>query len=243
MTSTSPYTIHNHDLLLDNPSGRYVLRIRDLAQEDKPRERLIREGPAALSSNELLAVLLVTGTTKEGILQMTSRVLAEYGERSIFACTDAKTLSNDLDIPLTKATQIIAAGELGRRFYQRSGSGAVIRSAEDVFAYVADMRSLTKEHLRGLYLNAHYQVIHDEVISIGTMDANIIHPREVFKPALQYSAAGVVLVHNHPSGVVTPSAMDLVVTSQLKEAGRIFGIDLVDHVIVTKDAFSSIISG
>ncbi|MBI5405817.1 DNA repair protein RadC [Candidatus Kaiserbacteria bacterium] len=238
-----PYTIQNRDLILDNPSGQYVLRVRDLAQEDKPRERLVKDGPAALSSNELLAVLLVTGTTKEGILQMTSRIIAEYGEKSIFARTDAKTLSSDLDIPLTKAAQIVVAGELGRRFYQRSGSGAIIRAAADVFAYVADMRSLTKEHMRGIYLNTHYQVVHDEVISIGTVDANIVHPREVFKPALQYSAAGVVLVHNHPSGVVTPSAMDLVITSQLKEAGRIFGIDLIDHVIVTADGFSSIIAG
>jgi len=102
------------------------------------------------------------------------------------------------------------------------------------------MRTLSKEHLRGIYLNAHHKVIHDEVISIGTVNANIIHPREVFKPALEYSAAAVVLVHNHPSGEVGPSDADVDVTKQLIEAGKLLGIALVDHVIVTKDTFQSI---
>ncbi|MFZ1988002.1 MAG: DNA repair protein RadC [Minisyncoccia bacterium] len=239
--NTSTYTLTNHDLVLDNVNKKYVLRVRDLPEDEKPRERLVAEGPAVLSSSELLSVLLVTGTKKEGVLEMTSRVLKEYGEKSLFSQTNAKAMAEHLSIPLTKATQIVAAGELGRRFYKRNGAGAaVIRTAEDVFAYTADMRTLAKEHLRGIYLNAHYQVIHDEVISIGSIDANIVHPREVFKPALEYSAAAVILVHNHPSGVSTPSEMDVVVTKQLAEAGRIFGIDLIDHVVVTESGFMSV---
>jgi DNA repair protein RadC len=220
---------------------RYQLTIRDLPIEEKPREKMLTYGPGALSIQELLAVVLMTGTTKEGVLEMTSRIMQEYGERSVLAATDANVLSTDLSIPITKAAQIIACGELGRRFYKRNRNGApVIRTAEDVYAHTLDMRNFTKEHLRGLYLNTHYQLVHDETISIGTIDASIVHPREVFRPALAYSAAAVILVHNHPSGNPEPSAADVAITTQLRDAGRLLGIDLIDHVIVTADTFTSI---
>jgi DNA repair protein RadC len=235
------YQIHNHDAVLDNTAKNYVLRVRDLPDDQKPRERLIAHGPGILSVAELLAIILTTGTTKEEVLTMSSRILKEYGEKSLLSRTDAKELVADLDIPITKAAQIVACGELGRRFYRRNSAGqAVIRTAKDIFAYTVDMRMLPKEHLRGIYLNAHYQVIHDEVISIGTLDSNLIHPREVFKPALEYSAAGLILVHNHPSGKAIPSKADCLVTKQIAEAGRLLGIDLIDHVIVTEKSFVSI---
>jgi len=219
----------------------YVLTIRDLPEKDKPREKLLASGPGALSPKELLAIVFEKGTRKEGVLAMTERIAREYGERNIFSQTDAKKLSDDLKIPLTKAMQIVAVGELGRRFFERNRNGAVvIRTAKDVFEYVADMRVLTREHLRGLYLNAHYQLIHDEIISIGTVDANVIHPREVFRPALSCSAVAVILVHNHPSGVLKPSVEDTRITKQIKEAGAVIGIELVDHIIVGKDSFVSI---
>ncbi|MBI2450826.1 MAG: DNA repair protein RadC [Parcubacteria group bacterium] len=219
----------------------YVFTIRDLPNEDRPREKLLALGPGALTPKELLAIVLEKGTRKEGVLAMTERVVREYGESNVFSNTDAKKLSEDLKIPLTKAMQIVAVGELGRRFFERSRNGtAVIRTAKDVFEYVADMRGLSKEHLRGLYLNAHYQLIHDEVISIGTVDANVIHPREVFRPALSCSAVAVILAHNHPSGVLMPSPDDVRITTQIKKAGIIIGIELVDHVIVSKEGFASI---
>ena len=102
------------------------------------------------------------------------------------------------------------------------------------------MCALSKEQLRGLYLDAHYRVIHDEVISVGSVDANIIHPREVFKPALERSASAVILVHNHPSGVVTPSEADVEVTKQLVEASKVLGVTLLDHIVVAKDGYASI---
>src|SRR5665213_1969552 len=183
----APYTLGNHDLILDNPRKRYVLRVRDLPEGERPRERLASEGPGALSVAHLLAIVLGTGTSKEGVLAMSTRILKEYGDRSLLSRTDPKALAEDLGIPLGKATQIVAVGELGRRFYRKNSAGAaVVRTAEDVYAYTVDMRTLPKEHLRGIYLNAHYQVIHDEVLSIGTVDANLIHPREVFKPAFEY---------------------------------------------------------
>jgi len=235
------YLMKNHDLLLSTGTKKYVLKVRDLPSEDKPRERLLMHGPTALSAKELMSVLLSAGTKKEEVMQMSDRILREYGDKSLLSSTDAKQLAEDLDIPLGKAMQIVAAGELGRRYFQKKRNGAaVVRTAQDVFDYTADMRNLTKEHLRGLYLDTHYQVIHDEVLSIGTIDANLIHPREVFRPAIAHAAAAVVLVHNHPSGIVTPSEADRVVTLQVAEAGRVLGIDLIDHVVVTDTDFVSI---
>lgn len=245
------YTIKSEPLVLDKPAlffrgvasadRRYILTIRDLPDEEKPREKLLAHGPSSLTPKELLAIVLEKGTRKEGVLAMTERIVREYGERNVFVNTDAKKLSHDVGIPLNKAMQIVAAGELGRRFFERNRNGAaVIRTAKDAFEYAADMRSLKKEHLRGIYLNAHYQVVHDEIISIGTVDANIVHPREVFRPAISCSAAGVVLVHNHPSQILEPSAEDRRVTKQIKEAGVLIGIELVDHLIVSKDGFKSI---
>lgn len=220
---------------------RYVLTIRDLPNDRKPRERLLREGPGMLSTADLLATLLVTGTSKEGILEMTNRITQEYGDRSLFMSTDAQALAADLDIPIGKALQIVACGELGRRFFRRTRDGApVIRTAKDAFDHVSDMRNLSKEHLRGLYLNAHYQLVHDETISIGTVDANIVHPREVFRPALAYSAAALILVHNHPSGNLLPSDADIQVTKQLYQAGQLLNIELIDHIIVSSESFTSI---
>lgn len=243
MTTTapcSPYALHNHDLILDNPLARYVLKVRDLPAEMRPREKLLQQGPAALTIQELLAIVLVNGTKSEEVLTMAHRILTEYGERNVLNAADPRLLAEQLSIPEGKAMQIVAVGELGRRFFKGSRNGAaVIRTAADVFEYVSDMRRLPKEHLRGLYLNSHYQLVHDETISIGTVDSNLIHPREVFRPAITYGAAGVILVHNHPSGNTAPSVSDRVVTVQLLEAAKLLGIDLVDHVIVTQDSFAS----
>jgi DNA repair protein RadC len=189
------YVMRNHDLLLGTTNKKYMLKVRDLPEADKPRERLLQHGPNALSVQELMAILLSNGTRKEEVLTMSSRIVKEYGERSLLSSTNPEQLAQELDIPIGKAMQIVAAGELGRRYFQKRRNGAaVIRTAKDVYDYTVDMRVLSKEHLRGLYLDTHYQVIHDEVLSIGTIDANLIHPREVFRPALAH-AAGLVIVY------------------------------------------------
>lgn len=228
-------------LTLDNPNKKYILTFHDLPKEEKPREKLSTLGPKALTIAELLAAVLSVGTRKEDVLAMSSRIIKEYGEKSILSVTDPEVLSRDLNIPIVKAMQIVACAELGRRFYEKNdASSPTIRTASDVFEYVKDMRELSKEHLRGIYLNSHYKVVHDEIISIGTVDTSIIHPREVFRPALEYATVAVILVHNHPSGTTTPSDADIAITKQLVEAGKLIGIDLVDHVIVTKHSFASI---
>jgi DNA repair protein RadC len=257
--SAKTYTMKDNDFILshfgkglswggeENVSGStqgdYVLKLKDMPDEKKPRERLLSQGPAALSSVELLAIILSSGSKKEGVMELASRVLKEYGDQTLIGKTDAKSLSETLDIPLGKAMQIVACGELGRRYFDRKYSDLpVIRNAQDVHEYVKDMYALPKEHLRGIYLNTHHRIIHDEVISIGTINSNIVHPREVFRPAIQYGAAGVVLVHNHPSGEVVPSQADIEITKQLIEAGKMVGINLIDHVIVSAEKFTSIIA-
>lgn len=242
-TITLPYKLKDTDLLMvpDFQNHQYVLRVRDLPKEDKPREKMLNASPSSLSMPELLAIILNSGSTKEGVLEMSHRIVREYGTNALLNHTDAKKLSNELNIPLIKATQVVAIGELGRRLYQRNESGlTVLRNANDAYEYLHDMRNLPKEQMRGIYLDTHNRVIHDEVIAIGTVNSNLTHPREVFRPALEYNAAALILAHNHPSGIAEPSQADIEITKQLIEAGKIIGVHILDHVIVTKDGFTSI---
>lgn len=234
------YSISDNDLVLDQVK-KYILRVKDLPEEEKPREKLVKQGPDILSANELLAVVLNVGTKKEEILSMTSRIIKEYGEKNITNEKNPRALEKELAIPLAKACQIVACFELGRRFFLKNNGGSpLIRTAKHVYEYLKDMRELPKEHLRGLYLNSRYRLVHDEVISIGSLTSNIIHPREVFKPAIEYSAAAIIIAHNHPSGNIKPSPSDIEITNQLAKAGRIMGIELLDHVIIAKNKFGSI---
>ncbi len=237
----SMYIIPDTTLILDQCPREYQLMLRDLPPTEKPREKLLAHGPEALSIAELTALVLVTGTTKEDVRTMTQRIVREYGEKNVFEEQNPQKLSDDLNVPIVKACAIVAAGEIGRRLYDRTDSVfTTIRNAQDVYDYLVEMRNLPKEHLRGLYLNIHNRVIRDEVISIGTVNTNIIHAREVFRAAIECNAVAVILVHNHPSGEVTPSIEDITITNQLVQAGKILGIRVLDHVIVTRDAFVSI---
>lgn len=230
------------DLILDAGEKIYELKLRDLPIEEKPREKLIKYGPASLSVAELVAIVLGVGTKREEVLSMSRRLLKEYGENMVVHQKDPRKIMDLLGIPLVKACQVVACFELGRRFFKVADGRkpVILRTAGQVFDYLKDMRDLSKEHLRGLYLDSHYQLIHDEIISIGSLTSNIIHPREVFRPALEYSASAVILAHNHPSGVAKASEADISVTRQIVEAGKILGIGLLDHVIVTKSKFESV---
>src|ERR1700722_582722 len=151
------YAIKTADLVMDIPQSRertYILKLRDLPPGEKPREKMLSQGASALSVSELLSIVLGQGTTKEDVRAMSERVLREYGERTLAGYVDPRTLCADLGIPLNKALQIVAVAELGKRFFKKDGAEtAVIRSGRDAFEYLKDMRNLSKEHLRGLYLN------------------------------------------------------------------------------------------
>lgn len=241
VSAPTKYILRDNDVVLSSLDKEYVLRLRDMDDEEKPREKLMRHGPAMLATTDLLAIILNAGTRKEEVLSMATRVLREYGEKNVVHQKNPVALSSDMNIPIVKACQIIACFELGRRFFRAPSGTTVVRSSKQAFEYLSDMRNLPKEHLRGLYLNSHYRVIHDEVISIGSLTANIIHPREVFRPAIEYSAAAVIVAHNHPSDVSKPNDKDIEITKQLIEAGNILGIDLLDHLIITKNKFVSIL--
>ena len=236
------YRINSRDAVINHGRQYKIMRVKDMADSEKPRERLILEGAGAMSAAELLAIVLGVGTKKEEVFSMASRLMREYGEKGIAYQKDPRVIEKDLGIPLVKACQIVACFELGRRFYQKKPGGSItIRTAQQAYAYLKDMGTLNKEQFRGLYLNSHYQLIHDEVISIGTLDASLVAPREVFRPALEYSAAAIIIAHNHPSGVLKATKADVEITNKLIEAGQILDIEVLDHIIIGKNKFASII--
>lgn len=237
------YTLVDHDTITSDDT-RYILRVRDMPIEDKPREKMMKYGPSTLNMAELVAVLWGVGTRKEDVLEMSRRVLKEYGERAILYETNPVKLAEALMIPQNKAQQLVAGLELGRRYFERRGERPVfVRTARQAYHHLHDMGLLSKEQLRGLYLNSRYQVIHEETISVGSLTSNIVHPREVFQPALERGAVAVIIAHNHPSGDTNPTSHDLEVTSQLRAGGAILGIELLDHLIITRDAYNSLLEG
>lgn len=222
---------------------KYVLKVADMPASDRPREKLLGSGPKNLNLTELLAIIINSGTKKEEVMSMASRLLAEYGEKNITKQTDPQVLAKEMDLPLVKACQLVACFELGRRLWQKKSAGlTTIRSAKDVYDYLLDMRNLAKEQVRALYLNQHYQLIHDEVVSLGTAGASIFDAKEVFKPAIQYGASAVVLAHNHPSGKLGASDADKQITEQLRQAGEILGIEFIDHVIIGQNKYNSLMA-
>lgn len=238
---TPAYLLRANDSLVGERINEYVLRVRDLPNEQKPREKLIAQGPGCLSLAELVAAILGVGTRKEDVLAMAQRIVKEYGDKAIAAEADPRQMADVLDIPLVKACQIVAAFELGRRFFAvQAGKAVFVRDAKQAYEYLKPIGYSTKEQLRGLYLNSRYEVIHDEIISVGSLTANIVHPREVFRPALENGAVAIIIAHNHPSGSLTPTYEDIAVTAQLTAAGKLLGIDVLDHLIIAGDQFNRI---
>lgn len=236
------YQLRDNDQVMGEGDTQYVIRVRDLPLEEKPREKMLAQGPQSLSVAELVAILMGVGTKKEEVMQMAHRILKEYGEAAIVNERNAQRLADSLAIPLPKACQIVASLELGRRFYQkRSGRSVFISTANQAFDYLRDMGTMKKEQLRGLYLNSRYQVIHEEVISVGSLTANIVHPREVFQPAIEHGAVAVLIAHNHPSGSLAPTLADHEVTERLVTAGKLLGIDVLDHLVIAEDEYLSIL--
>jgi len=218
------YMLFANDVIVDNDDKGYVLRVRDMEEGGRPREKLIRSGPQALSAPELLAVILNTGTRKEEVMEMSRRILKEYGESGLAGQTDPKAIERDFGIPLGKACQIAAAFELGRRFFQKRLNGIItIRTVRQAFEYLKGMGDLQKEQFRGIYLDSRFRIVHDEIISVGSLTAGIVHPREVFKPALSHLAVAVIVAHNHPSGLLKPTVSDIELTERLAAAGKAFG--------------------
>ena len=221
--------------------SEYKIKIHDMPQEERPRERLIKYGAENLSSAELLAIILRTGSSKENVVNMSTRILSEYNIKQLSQANVAK-LTEIHGIGPAKATQIAAIFELARKLEIFVDEPMrKIRSPADVHSLLyPKMREQKKEKLTALFLDTKNQILREEVVSIGTLNANIVHPREVFKSALLESSASVILAHNHPSGDPTPSKEDIAVTEKLIEGGKLLGIDVLDHVIIGDGRYISL---
>lgn len=218
------------------------LMIRDFPQDERPRERFIKNGPQSLSNHELLAILLRTGTKEESVLQLSNRLLTNFEGLRLLKAATLEEIIEIKGIGQAKAIQILAAVEIGRRIANLNYTERyVIRSPEDGANYVMnDMRFLSQEHFVCLYLNTKNQVLHKQTIFIGSLNASIVHPREVFREALKRSAASIICLHNHPSGDPAPSREDIEVTKRLVECGKMLGIELLDHLIIGENKFVSL---
>jgi len=226
-------------------SANYHFTLKDLPPDSRPRERLARLGAANLSTAELLAIILRTGSRGRTALEVAQLLLgAEGGKGGLryLATADLKELAALPGVGQTKAVQIKAALELGRRLVHEEWEwGVTIRSPRDAYLLVQDeMRLLDREHFRALMLSTKHQVIAQETVAVGSLSAALVHPRELFKGCIRKSAAAVILIHNHPSGDPEPSPEDINLTRRLAEAGRLLGIEVLDHVIVGNGCYVSL---
>jgi len=219
----------------------YRIRLKELEEEKKPREKLIKYGPDVLKNFELLSIILNTGYKGLNVLELSRMIIKDYGSKAIAYEKNVGRLMQTLGIPQVKACQIIAVFELGKRFFlEDKGRIPTIKDPEDVYKHLSDMKKLQKEHFRGLYLNTRNRLIHDEVISIGSLNLSIVHPREIFRPAIEYGAAAIILAHNHPSGDPQPSDDDIKITQQITEVGKMMEIYVLDHLIIGEDGYVSL---
>ncbi len=214
------------------------MKIKDIPTIERPREKLVKYGPEKLTNAELLAILLRTGTKGQNVLEMSKKILRKFPQKTL-AEADLKELQEIFGLGETKAVEIMACFELSRRLLKDKQT-EILLSPRDVWENLHDIRDNKKEHFIVFYLDARNQKIQREIISIGILNANLIHPREVFEPAILHTAAQILIAHNHPSGEIKPSDDDIAVTKRLVEAGKILGIEIVDHVIVSQNSFLSL---
>lgn len=215
------------------------MKIKDFPVQNRPRERFLKLGPEALSDSELFAILLRTGTKGENVIDMSNRLIAEYGLEKLFECSLAE-LEKIKGIGPSKAMQILTMAEIQKRINQSQAPIKKISCAEDVFKlFHPKLSDKKEEHFYVIMLNNQNNIIAEQEISKGILDASIIHPREVFKPAIKNSASKIILIHNHPSGNPEPSREDIDITERLVSAGEELGIKVLDHVIVGKEGFWS----
>ncbi len=209
-------------------------KLKDIPKIDRPRERFLEKGPDALSKSELLAILIGSGIKGKNVKQLSEQIIRKFGSKFLEITAD-----DLLEIPgigEAKALQIVSALALIKRFYEELGpKDNIVLSAQDAISLTSDIRDKKKEYLVCLYLNARNALLKKEIISIGILDKSIIHPREIFGPAVELRAAGIVLLHIHPSGDVTPSKQDVEIVNKILEAGKITGVNVVDFIVVSEN--------
>ena len=218
------------------------ITISSLPEKERPREKLLRHGVKSLSNAELLAILLRTGIKNQSALSLSYKILARSDGIRFLTNASVEDLSEINGIGLAKASQLIAAVELGKRIaqYAHEDEFFVKKPQDAADLLMEEMRYLRKEHMKAILLNIKCKVIGIEEISVGSLNSSLAHPREVYIPAIKKSSANIILVHNHPSGDPSPSRDDIEITKRLYEAGKILGIELYDHIIIGDGVFVSL---
>ena len=216
------------------------LKIREIPQAERPREKLAAHGPAALTNPELIAILLRTGVIGTNAIEVARELLERYRSLTGLSRCSVDELSKIRGIGFAKAVQLVAAFGLGQRLARETLSSQKIDSPEVVNELVgAEMRMLRKESLRVILLDTRYHLIRIQEVSTGSVNESIAHPREIFHPAVASSAYAVIVVHNHPSGDTSPSQADHSLTRRLAEAAELLQIKLLDHIIIGAPANGS----
>jgi DNA repair protein RadC len=209
------------------------LTIREMPKDDRPREKLAARGAGALSDAELIAILLRTGVAGANAVEVARQLIKEYGSLGTLSRCSVRELARIKGIGFAKAAQLAAAFGLGHRLARENLAREKIDTPERVYELLGpEMRALHKESLRIILLDTRYYLIRVEDVSLGSVNESIAHPRDVFRPALIYSAYAVVVVHNHPSGDPAPSQADHGLTRRLREAAELLQIKLLDHIII-----------
>jgi DNA repair protein RadC len=209
------------------------LKIREMPESDRPREKLANRGTAALTDAELIAILLRTGVSGANAVEVASQLLAQYGSLSALSRCTVEEVASIRGIGFAKAVQLVAAFGLGQRLARETLSRTKVDSPELVYALVGtELRALHKESLRVILLDTRYHLLRIEEVSLGSVNESIAHPRDVFRPAVIASAYAVIVVHNHPSGDPAPSQADHTLTRRLAEAAELLQIKLLDHIII-----------
>jgi DNA repair protein RadC len=217
--------------------------VHDLPVGERPRERLLKLGSESLSAQEILSVILGRGTKGESVMMTSQKLLSRFGNLKGVANASVEELVQTSGIGLAKATQIKAAVEFSRRLEADAGEKPrpILKSPEDVIGEVrSQLKGKKKEHFLVLCLDTRNRLINRRLVSMGSLDTSIVHPREVFKEAVSSCAASVIFAHNHPSGDPEPSKEDIELTKRLARAGEIVGINVLDHIIVCDEGFISL---
>jgi len=231
-------------LVREKLEARFAMSIsvRYMPDEEKPRERLMAKGPEGLSSRELLALVLNSGTRQASSLELADRLLSKWQTLRDLADASVEEITQVEGIGPAKAASLLAAMELGRRLVAQQGHmRPPVRCAADAASLVLPrLRDLAREEFLVLLMDTKNKVIAIKTVSVGHLQGSLVHPRELFREAVRRSAAAVILVHNHPSGDPEPSADDLSLTDRLRDVGRILGIPVLDHVIIGDNKYISL---
>jgi DNA repair protein RadC len=221
-----------------------MFTLHDLPANERPRERLVKYGVESLSLQELLSLIFGRGVKGESVINISQKLISTFGSLDQLSETSIEELKKIKGLGLAKACQLKACFEISKRFIKEESlnknKSIIIKSPKDIFPLLKEkIINFHKEYFMVVSLDNRNKVINVDTVSVGTLNSSLIHPRETFEAAIKNHAAAIIICHNHPSGELKPSEDDLVVTNNLIKAGKLLGIEISDHLIITKDGYFS----